>query len=262
MRGGAILVTFVACACAYPEFKFAAPAGDTDSAVDDSSVADTAVAETLVEAPRGCAALGAHEFCQDFDSVATPELGWSDKSVTALGLIALDKPGYSGAHALLAETRADAMNVQLANVYREFTAPSADAMMRVEAWIKLEVAAVDTQGGYLIKVARQGDGVSLSLGKSGLYTEVGGTTYQEFAIARSVPVGVWFHAKLEVKLHVTAGSINIYIDDMTTPAFNKSGISTVQAESTARKLAVGLYSGRTTTAMRARFDDVTFDFVP
>ena len=56
-------------------------------------------------------------------------------------------------------------------------------------------------------------------------------------LPHAVPVGKWFHVRMDVKLHTTMGSFAIYIDDMTTAALKKENVSTVTIDSTARKLS-------------------------
>lgn len=260
MRGVA-LVACVVIGCGYPEFAFNGT--PSDSAIDSTSeVASDAVVDTQPiftgdGAIGGCSALGTHTFCADFNGDKYME-GWGDQSLTPLGKLSLEDGGRSG-KALLAETQADPTATQLANIYQIFTAPSPDRPVRAEAWIKLEVASVMTQGGYLMKVSRSGDGVALSLGSAGLYSETSGGDYP---LPKPVPVGTWFHVRIDAVLAPTTGSFSIYIDDMEKPVLSKTGVTTASMVSTERKLAVGLYSGKTASNMKVRFDDVTFDILP
>jgi hypothetical protein len=267
-------VALVACivGCGYPEFGFTAEGQAGDSAVVDSAIADTQpifsndgeVTDSAVamETPTtgGCSKLGMHLFCRDFDTVVNYREGWGDEALTApLGKLSLDPGGHSGPHALKAETQADGAGIVLANLFHIFTAPSAEKPVRGEAWMKLDVPTSTAQGGYLMKVSRAGDGVALSLGPSGLYAETSGGDYP---IAKPVPVGAWFHVRIDAVLAPSTGSFSIYIDDMEKPALSKTAVTTASMVSTERKIAVGLYSAKATTNMKVLVDDVTFDILP
>ncbi|MGZ5967184.1 MAG: hypothetical protein ACXWP4_05920 [Polyangiales bacterium] len=286
--------------CSYPDFGFTVDAGETadtaiDSAValdsdledslldgsddtDDTTTVDSAdsaidsVSETAVDgptdtpAPVGCAGSAAL-FCVDWDSVTTPDAPFDNKDLVTPGAIALEKTGaHSSPNLFLSSTGpSTATDTVTADVFKAFTAPASSTPMRVEAWIKLESATFPTTTGsaFLLKVERPGgtgDGVTLSIDETGLFVDRIAVDYDRFPISVKAKPGVWMHVRMDVVLQVAGGSVKLWIDDMTTPVVDKTGISTAVNDSVNRLLSVGLYSQRATGTFKARYDDVSFSF--
>lgn len=263
-------IALLACClagCSYPEFAFSGPVdanadASDDAAVDSALIADTAVTDTPVAdtaTSTGCTALGAHFFCHDFDKAMVATDGWPESNVSALGSVTLVPSDHSGPNALLAETKVDAAALQTAHLSREMTSPGVDTVGRVDLWIKLELTSITSNGGYLFKWSRGGDGVTLSLGAGGLYVETKATDYP---VPKAVPPGKWMHVRIEAKLHPTTGWFALYIDDLTTPVLKKVDVHTTTTQGLDRRFTIGLYASRNGATLRAYYDDITFDFLP
>ena len=88
-----------------------------------------------------------------------------------------------------------------------------------------------------------------------LTAEVGAPAGDPPVIVELIPVG-----GAAVEVHTTNGSINLWIDDMATPVFSVTGVSTAKTDSTSKEVVVGLYAQDSTGTMRARYDDVVIDY--
>ena len=244
-----------------------APETASDSPSDTSPLdagPETLAADAAVDTPpTGC--LGStHLFCADFDKSVKPEDGFDGMDVSAEGSLALDPSGRSSPNSLLCQTVAFATGIAAANVTKTFIAPSTDTIIRVEAWVKLESATFPGKSGsaFILKVQRTGDGATLSLDSSGFFADAIGTTYTAYPLTKTVPVGVWFKVRMDTRLHPTSGTLTVWIEDMTTPVLEKTAISTATVVTAERTVVLGLYSQNGTATFRARYDDVTADYLP
>ena len=68
---------------------------------------------------------------------------------------------------------------------------------------------------------------------------------------------MWTHVRVHTRLVTAGGSLTVWIDDMSTAAFSKSG--TARVDSTGKQLIVGLYSESSSATFRARYDDVSLN---
>ncbi|MBI2390745.1 MAG: hypothetical protein HYV09_14240 [Deltaproteobacteria bacterium] len=281
--------------CGFPEFRFAetgAPALDaasddgdvaveadadadaevadarTDATSGDADATSDAPSDAALDAPKaGCAAFPTATFCADFDDVSSPSGGWTAAEITPSGSLTLESgAGRSLPNALLAATTpSSTATLVMAYVHRQLTAPAATTPMQLDAWFKLDQAVFPTTAGstFLFKLERtgsDGDGVTLSLDRTGFFAERIGVSYERYPIMRAVKPGVWMHLRMDVVLHTTAGALTIYIDDMTKSVVAAAGVSTVKSDATARSVIVGLFSDRATSPFQARFDDVALWF--
>jgi hypothetical protein len=283
----AVADTTIANETAPPDTFTETDSGTIDSSMEDSDVTDTFVPDTFVadtfkpdtfvadtfkpDAPlsTGCTGV-AVKFCSDWDKATTPSSDFSYFGVSPTGSTTLDTTGgRSLPNAFYARTTPSSTDkVVVANVSKKFTAATADALIRVDAYIKLDSATFTpgTGGGgaFIFKVQRDGgagDGVTFSIDDGGFYVDRIGVTYDYYSLPSPMPkAGVWTHIRMHTKLHSTAGSVTLWIDDMTTPVLSKSAISTVAMDSTDKILIVGLYSQNATTPVGVRYDDVTLDY--
>jgi hypothetical protein len=230
--------------------------GDT---LVDTSVADTATPDTA-PVSVGCDGSTAL-FCEDWDKSTTFQAGFDWNNLDPTATLALESTGRSAPQSLLAGITPGDAGVVTADLGKNIIAPTADATLRVDAWIQLETLALPTAtgGAFLFKLERGGvgDGVTFSINDAGLYVDRIGNTYGFYAITYKPAVSTWFHVRMDIKLHTTAGVIKLWIDDMVTPKLDVSGVSTAKADSTTRELIVGLYAQSATGAFRARYDDVS-----
>lgn len=287
MRRLVLFATAVSLGCSYPEFHFvpsdSATIADTAIAIDstpvdtfeppvdtgmDTAVVDTRVVDTTPEAPppSGCAGSAA-KFCSDWDKATAPDTDWTFWGADDTGSLALDMGGgRSAPNAFLATTSPGAASVVTANLSKTFTTTADDSLIKLDAWIKLETETFPTTSGgaFLLKIQRGagvGDGVTFSLDDVGFYVDRIGVTYEAYTISSYKPkVGTWMHVRVHTRVHTTNGSLAVWIDNMTTPVFTRTAVSTAKADSTSKQAIVGLYSQNATTTFRARYDDVELDW--
>lgn len=241
-----------------------------DTFASDTGAPDTFKPDVAPEAPpaAGCAGSTA-KFCVDWDKSTTPASDFNYSGVSPGCGISLDSAGgRSAPNALLAQTTPSSTEeVVVANMSKLFTIPAPDALIRADVYLKLESATYPTTTGgaaFLFKVqndAGSGDGVTFSINENGYLVDRIGLTYEAFELTTPKPkASVWTHVRLHARLHTSAGSLTVWIDDMTTPAFSRSGISTIRTDGTARQMIVGLYAQRSSAPFRVRYDDVTLNY--
>lgn len=283
--------------CTYPEFQFRGDAsadtffeGDTsvDDAVDDvrdDALVDTeqsatdAVADVTTDAktdaakdtgvdapdaaPTGCAAITA-DFCDDWNSVSSPSSKWTYQNVASTGAIALESGGVSPPKAFSTSVSmgATTSDVITAMVLKELTAPAPDTKLRADVWIKLDSATFPGGSDFLLKVQRTGDGVTFSIDSGGFFVDAISMGYARWPVPKAVPVGKWFHVRLEARLKTVGGELAVFIDDMTTPLVSKTGISTASVDDTSRTFIVGQYAQGLTGSFKAHYDDASLVFLP
>lgn len=258
----------LACACSYPEFEFAA--SDTgpalvDTGRDDTSAPDTAIADTLDATPaRGCGALTT-TFCDDFDGITTPGARWDGAGTMSSGTLSLTSTAaFSEPQSLVAELATGIGAEIYAKVGKNLNAPTAGALTRMDVRLFIESEGFPGTKAILVKTQMTGGrGVGLLTTSSGFAIEVyGATDYTTYALpASAIPIGKWFHLRIDTELRVTGGMYKVFVDDMVTPVAERSGISTTNADAAAREFTVGLYTNDPVTgAYRVRFDDVRLDF--
>jgi len=292
VRRVSVLAILGCVGCTYPEFHFtptdSAAVGDVsvmdsavgvdaardsfapaDSETPDTSVADAADTATPVDvapdAPvsRGCTGVLA-KHCFDWDSVTTPQSGFTFYGVDATGSIALDTTGgRSLPNAFLATTSPGSTDVVTANLSQQFTTAANDTVIKMDAWIKLETDKFPGDGAFLLKIQRNGgsgDGITFSIDATGFFVDRIGLTYDYYPIGYKPKIGAWMHVRVHTKLHTALGSITAWIDDMVTPVVNVSGVPTAKGDSTMKQAIVGLYSQKSTSTFKARYDDVVIDY--
>lgn len=287
MRALVVFAAIVSAGCQYPEFQFVSndsAVADTAVAIDsampvdtfvppvdsatDTAVVDTRVVDTTPEAPppSGCAGSTA-KFCSDWDTATAPDTDWTFWGADDTGSLALDMGGgRSLPNAFLATTSPGAATVVTANLSKTFTTTADDSLIKLDAWIKLETDTFPTTSGgaFLLKIQRGagvGDGVTFSIDNVGFYVDRIGVTYEAYTITSYKPkVGTWMHVRVHTRIHTINGSLTVWIDNMTTPVFTRTAVSTAKADSTAKQAIVGLYSQESSATFRARYDDVELDY--
>jgi hypothetical protein len=237
---------------------------DADTLALDTSPGDTSKTDTS-ETSIGCTGSTAL-FCEDWDGPGTYKAGFDWVNLGPTTSLALETTGRSSPNALVASIAPADAGVVTADLGKNIIAPTADATLRVDAWMKLESLSLPTTtgGAFLFKLERSGvgDGVTFSINDEGFYVDRIGNTYGFYPVAYKTALSEWFHVRMDIKLHTTAGAFTLWIDDMTTPKLTQSGVSTAQADSTGRELIVGLYAQGATGAFRARYDDVSVAVAP
>ncbi len=251
-----------------------------DSGVVDSGVVDGArdglVADTAVDAKvdaasdaqtsTGCTSSVA-KHCWDWDQSSVPEAGFTFPSVSPTGSITVEAGGRSTPNEFVSATSPGAGPVVVANVSQVFTTTAFDSLVKLDVWIKLDSATYPTTSdgaAFVLKLQRSagtGDGITFGLGGAGFYVDRIAVDYAAYAISSYAPkIGVWMHVRVHTRLHTTAGSITVWIDDMSLPVLARSSISTVAIDSTEKQLILGLYSQGSSAPFKARYDDAELDY--
>lgn len=272
-------------ACSYPEFEFRA-GGDAhddvvfettseetsvldsstedalDSMVAETTEADTATTDVAPEvAPSaGCSGVTAF-FCDDFDSVTSPADNWGGSAEAGGGSISLLSTGaYSPPNAVLSQIPTGSAMVTIGNMGKTVNAPTATAKTRFDMRIFFESPSYGGDAVSVIKIQRGGGhGVGLVAKATGVFVEVYGDAYTLYPTA-GIPSGKWVHLRLDCTLRTTGGTYQLFVDDMTKPLAEGSGLSTVDVEGVDRSMIVGLYTDLPSVAYRVRYDDVIIDF--
>lgn len=277
-----LLPTIVGC---YPEFGFVAedagatPVADTsvDDALpsdaifptDDTAVAtDTAKPDTYVppadtgtDAPKpsGCAGLSGWTFCRDFDSATTPGSGWVDTYLVGGGSLTLDSMYYrSASRSLRSSLPATTSAESAANAHTTLTAPSESTQVALDFWVRFS-AIPSGDGPMFAKIARASSsrGITLYVGRNSIAVDASGpTSTTNYPLPRALSTNTWYHVRIETLLSPTNGSFKLFVDDMTSPAVQKSAIPTASGTGVDIKINAGFYNAGTVSAMNAWFDDV------
>ncbi|MGZ3417964.1 MAG: hypothetical protein ACXWUG_19840 [Polyangiales bacterium] len=283
-RALATVAPFVFVACSYPEFGFrSGDAAATDEGLVDTSEADSAIDSLFVDtstsdsgsddgtvadadaldtaAPRGCAL--PHDFCQDFDSVTAPtEGGWTGNFSDGTGAFALDDTTSTSSPKSLRVTVPLGSVTESAMLERNITITSSTTVIRIEADImvpSLSWPGADSLIMFKLQRSSAGDGVSLVA--AGGKLEIAAQTDASWVSwpLTGIVAGKWFHVRIEASLHPTAGVVRAWIDDMTTPQVDKTGVVTANADDLPRRLLVGLFAWKSSSPFRANYDDVSYD---
>jgi hypothetical protein len=234
-----------------------------DTLVVDSLVGDTLTPDTSSDTPvsKGCSG-SVHVFCADFDSVLTPQSGWTDTNLVGGGTNLLDKSLFASPTAsYVATIPASATGTEAAaSLNEDFTLASATPLLRAEMYLRLD-AATNSAETLLTKISRvgSGNGVEVDIAPGGLEMNIVGTGSSGSFPMGLPPVNTWFKLKLEVVLATgTGGSAKAYIDDKLV--VSQTGIATTTSTAMTARLVIGTYQFNTPiTAAKANFDDVTFD---
>jgi hypothetical protein len=245
----------------FAEDSFVADTFVPDTFAPDTFVPDTGVDTAPDTAPTGCSGFTSPPaFCVDFNTSMLPQDGWLTRSLSSASELLLETSGaHSAPKLLVARTAAAATTTVAALVGTTLTAPAIDREARIDVWIKLDPPAFAGKQIYLFKYLRgagMGDGVAFSLDPTGFFLEVDAPGGGNKRISKPVPIGVWFHVRMDAKLQPATGSATVWIDDMTTPALTYAG-STSDLDSTDRRLSVGVYAVNPTASYAARIDDVS-----
>jgi len=296
MRWLAAIVPLAFAACSYPEFAFTPSdtgAAIADSGVDtftpidsfvppDTDIEDSTVADAIDAAdtadtrdaadtadtrdsadtyvPRGCDA--PHDFCANFDTVTSPTTGWSSSFGTG-GAFTLDpSTSVSSPNSLRADIPISSATTSTMLV-KTITILSSTTVIRADADVMLPaITYANPNAAIFFKVQRSssGDGVGVMVTSSGVEVAAQTDASWRAFVVPGITAGKWFHLRMDVVIHPTAGSIKLWVDDMVTPKVNQTGLPTANVEDLPRQLLVGLFSymGAATT-FRAHFDDVSFD---
>jgi hypothetical protein len=236
-----------------------------DSAID-SEMADTrdaALPDTRDAAdtmPRGCAAM--HDFCANFDTVTAPTTGWTGSFSNGGGAFALDNTTSVSSPNSLRVTIPTATVTASAMVHQAITITSVGTVIRVDTEMMLPAVTYSGPGNVLIfKVQRSssGDGIAFSVGSTGpeivAQTDA---TWKTWPLT-GIVAGKWFHLRMDVVLHTTAGSVRAWVDDMMTPQVNQSAVVSANVDDLPRQLLVGLFAYMGASPFRVHFDDISFD---
>lgn len=236
--------------------------------VDSSAIPDTSDAADSADAPSPLAGscMGAHAFCQDFDlpSIGSP-YGFDGVGGTPGNCVLDGTRAATTPHSMLCSVPTSTLNPNNGFAVRKLDGPASTALTRIDADVFLEVDAYPASNVTLFKVQRWGDGhgVGLALASTGPAIEVRGAAPVMIPLPIRLPVGRWFHFRLEARLQIAGGSFAVFIDDMSTPVLSRTGISTVDVEGPQRELFAGLWVDDVTgTELRVGYDDVSVDFFP
>lgn len=238
-----------------------------DSTPTDTKVTDSATpADTTPPVDTGttfCTTGPIHFFCNDFESSTIVTYGWtSDYTTPPDGTIALESSASckSGKCLRSVLTAPGAGSFSAASVNRNIAAPSAGALTRFEADMRLDAAVyTGTEGTLLMKLQRTGgDGIGFGIDPDGYYLEMVGTSYHYHQLVAPVVGGAWVHVKIEGTLVTAGGSATVWIDGGAPETFTAE--STGTSDGTSRNLVVGFYADAPIASFGARFDNVTLDF--
>jgi len=293
--GLAMLPTIVGC---YPEFSFAttdAAAADdtaivvsdtaredvatdaifpgedtgtvaTDSAMIDSAMIDSAKPDTFVlpvdtGPPVGCGGSTAI-FCRDFEGVTGAASGWDDSYLLGGGAVNLDSTHVRSPTKAMYTFLPTSTGEVAANVHKLFTASSASRPMALDFWVYFDVIPTGS-GPLFAKISRASRGVTLYVGASTLNVDAMGPTTTNYKLTtRTISAGTWYHLRIEAVLSpVNTGWFKLYVDNMTTPALEKSAIATTSSTGTDVKVNLGLYNNEAGNAIKTWYDDVAFSFL-
>lgn len=291
-------VTVLATGCSYPEYAFAPRDAAVDSVVIDSVTQDSLLVDSSVppETTAGTAMLDTrpdattdsgtkpdttadtakdapadtpmlrecdlkHTYCNDFDISTSPATGWDGNFTSAGATTVLDTTTYTSASTSLLASVGTSATTAAGMVSKNLTVATSSSSIRVEVDIKLDSLSYGGPGNVIIlKLQRsdKGDGVSLTVGTSGLTLEAQGSGTVKWPVT-GVTAGKWFHVRLDAVLHTTAGSAKVWIDDMTTPKVDKSGLSSAEVDDTSRQVLFGLFAYLGSSPFKAHYDDASFD---
>lgn len=237
-----------------------------DTAIADSEIADTAKADTFVPPADtgpliGCASSTA-AFCRDFESVSSVSSGWDGSYLRGGGVLNLDTTrSRSASHSMYSFLPVVSTEAS-ANVHKAFIASSATRPMALEFWVYFDVIPTGT-GPLVTKITRDmaNRGVAIYVGYNTFAVDVNSPTGTvNFRMpAGAVSAGRWMHVRFETMLSATTtGWFKLYVDNMTTPALERSSIATTTVTATDTKINVGLYDGSNALAIKAWYDDVAF----
>jgi hypothetical protein len=138
-----------------------------------------------------------------------------------------------------------------------FTAPNSDTVLRMEVDVHIEALPTGTTWVTLATFKRRmttGEGVNVQLDANGMRIQVAGAqTY-----VPDVPVGRWFHLRVDVRIHRTVGSYTISIDG--TQRLARTGLATASTDGLEREFLLGATSSTPVTA-RIRYDNVVLDWL-
>ncbi len=230
-----------------------------DAATDARDAADAFDAKPL----RFCDQ-AAHFFCNDFDASDIVEYGWSGFAEFSGGAYSLQSTSTSSPRALRVVATPVSGAADLgALVTRILTAPSIEAVVRMEADLQVDAATYGGGTMVLLKIQRGGGrGIVLGIGSNGLRLEMigAGTAYKMVPLAKVVTAGTWIHVRIDTTLRVAGGTAKVWLDGM--PYADETNVSTATADDTYREVVVGLYAQPPLLPFAARMDSVTVDFSP
>ena len=207
----------------------------------------------------------ASTFCDDFDDGGALYSKWGASGTAGSGVLALTATSpYSAPNSMRSLLGVGANG--FAKVGRTFNAPTAAAITRVDTRLYVENATFPGDKAIVIKTQQgAGHGVGLLTTSTGFGIEVYGiTNYDIYPLpAGAIPIGKWFRLRIEATLRTSGGMYRVFVDNMTTPVAERTGISTTDADGLTREYTVGLYTETAMTGSYAvRFDDVRLDFAP
>jgi hypothetical protein len=235
----------------------ASGATDGDGGADRPGATPTAEAGSDAQRPfcESSTAL----FCEDFDTPAILPARF-DATAVSFGTLALDDVLVRSAPRSLRatiSTRSSGPNQALLRVAK--AAPRPTSVTRVDVKMRLDVETLGVPTTILkVQHDGRGYGVALTLAPTGLVLAAGTRSYQ----LPTVPIGRWFHVRLEAQLATADASVRVFFDGAQTPAVDVAGLTTALVDVTNRELNVGPYAGNASTALTVRFDDVELRFDP
>lgn len=224
-----------------------------DAAIDSPSDAPS-------DAPVGCAALGRHTLCDDFDDAAAPVQGGWD--FTGPGAVAADTSLFVSPPRAAALTLAkDSPGCSYAELGRSF--PGTFHRASVATSLRLGAADPSVDGG-VANVLFVGVGgkcaidVTLDRREAGIYVEndPSGSPGQSYPLASAVSAGTW--ARVRATLDTTTSPyVVVEIDGQNV--LTLTSIADVCKISGPVSVGVGPHCVPTTDRVEVRVDDVTVD---
>jgi hypothetical protein len=241
-----------------------------DSAAFDSWMPDTLLPDTFTPdtfmppvdtgPPVGCTSSAA-AFCRDYEGVSSVISGWDDSYLRGGGVLNLDSTrSKSPTHSMYSFLPVVSTEAS-ANVHKAFLASSATRPMALDFWVYFDVIPTGT-GPLVTKITRDAAnrGVSIYVGYGTFAVDVNSPTGTvNIRMPGTVSAGRWMHVRFETMLSATTtGWFKLYVDNMMTPALERSSIATTTVTATDTKINVGLYDGSNALAIKAWYDDVAF----
>lgn len=224
-----------------------APLGD--AVVEDSAPLDVA-SEGGIDTAPGCAGI----FCADFDTVETPESGWSRKVVSGTGVLAFDAATFrSGPRGLHVAWTRDLSRSSYAQLEKKMSLST--TTMHVEA--NLRISAVPTERAPVLRLTRGAGKGALVVFDGSPQLEVLGFAGSERIVpfTKPFPTGTWALLALEIDFATTpTGAVRVLLDgSLVAEAKNVATTDDVAGETLVQ---IGLGSSGTLAPFDAWFDDV------
>lgn len=243
---------------------------DTKTPPDTTPPPDTTVVDTAPEVVvdthvSGCGDYPTAIFCDDWDTspAGVPEKHWTGTYAVNGGLLLMDA-GDSSPNSFLSRIVDQTTGAEeSATLYQTFDVPTLTTTVQLDVDMMLNHSAYAAGDGIILaKVGKSGGrGFDLGLGPGGFYVETLGVTSGGSNLSTPVPVGRWFHVRLKGTLMTSGATVQIWVDDLTSAAYDVTGVSTATVDDLHEQLTIGVYGNAAPfTAFDAHFDTAAITF--